>query len=73
MPAREAFPFWGKVAAGRMRGGFPEATRYRGSRVKAAPHQPPAGGGFPLGGSLLGRAFPLRGTVAAGRMRGEFL
>ena len=49
---------------GRMREKYSAAVQYRAGRDRHAPHQPPAGGSFPRGGSLLGRAFPLRGKVA---------
>ena len=44
---------------GRMREKYPAAVRYRAGRGRHAPHQPPAGGSFPLRGKPLGRR-PMR-------------
>ena len=44
---------------GRMKGKCPAAVRYRAGRGRRAPHQPPAGGSFPLRGKPLGRR-PMR-------------
>ena len=44
---------------GRMREKCPAAVRYRAGRDRRAPHQPPAGGSFPLRGKPLGRR-PMR-------------